>query len=80
MTLLEQRLQQVFREAFENEELLLSDSLSVENLPAWDSVAHLRLIMGCEEEFGVKFSIEETVESTSAAKLKAALAAKGVER
>lgn len=80
MTLLEQRLQQVFREAFENEKLVLSDSLSVENLPAWDSVAHLRLIMGCEEEFGVKFSIEETVESTSAAKLKAALVAKGAGR
>jgi acyl carrier protein len=80
MTLFEQRLQQIFREAFDNDKLLLSDSLSAENLPEWDSVAHLRLIMGCEEEFGVKFSIEETVESTSTAKLKAALAAKGVGR
>lgn len=80
MTLFEQRLQQIFREAFDNDELLLSDSLSVETQPEWDSLAHLRLIMGCEEEFGVKFSIEETVESTSAAKLKVALAAKGVGR
>jgi acyl carrier protein len=49
-------------------------------MPAWDSLAHVKLMMGCEEEFGVKFTIEETVESTSVGKLKAVLAAKGVAR
>ena len=80
MTLLDQRLQQIFREAFENGRLTLSDSLSPETMPQWDSLAHVKLMMGCEEEFGVKFTIEETVESTSVAKLKAVLAAKGVAR
>jgi len=36
--------------------------------------------MGCEEEFGVKFTIEETVESNSVAQLKSVLASKGVGR
>ena len=49
-------------------------------MPAWDSLAHVKLIMGCEEEFGIKFTIDETVESTSAGKLKAVLASKGVGR
>ena len=80
MTLLDQRLQQVFREAFENDKLILTDSISPETLPEWDSLAHVKLIMGCEEEFGVKFTIEETIDSTSVAKLKAVLAAKGVAR
>ena len=80
MTLTDQRLQQIFREAFENNKLALSDDLSPETLPAWDSLAHVKLMMGCEEEFGVKFSIEETVESTSVKKLKAVLASKGVGR
>ena len=80
MTLTDQRLQQVFREVFENDKLTLSDALSPETLPQWDSLAHVKLMMGCEEEFGVKFSIDETVESTSVAQLKAVLAAKGVER
>ena len=80
MTLLDQRLQQIFREAFENDKLTLTDSLSPETMPAWDSLAHVNLMMGCEEEFGVKFTIEETVESTSVGKLKAVLAAKGVAR
>jgi len=37
-------------------------------------------MMGCEEEFGVKFTVEETVESTSVEKLRAVLATKGVGR
>jgi acyl carrier protein len=80
VTLLDQRLQQIFREAFENDKLTLTDSLSPETMPAWDSLAHVNLMMGCEEEFGVKFTIEETVESTSVGKLKAVLTAKGVAR
>ena len=78
--MLDQRLQQIFREALEDDRLLLNDSLSPETLPAWDSLAHVKLMAACEEEFGVKFSIEETVESTSVAQLKAVLAAKGVAR
>lgn len=80
VTLLDQRLQQIFREALENDKLTLADSSSPETLPQWDSLAHVRLIMGCEEEFGVKFTIEETVESTSVAQLKAVLTSKGVAR
>ena len=80
MPLIDQRLQQIFREAFANDKLTLNDSLSPETMPAWDSLAHVKLMMGCEEEFGVKFTIEETVESTSVGKLKSVLAAKGVAR
>jgi len=80
VTLIDQRLQQIFREAFENDKLTLTDGLSPETMPAWDSLGHVKLMMGCEEEFGVKFTIDETVESTSVGKLKAVLAAKGVAR
>jgi acyl carrier protein len=77
VTLLDQRLQQIFREAFDNDKLVLANSLSPETMPQWDSLAHVKLMMGCEEEFGVKFTIEETVESTSVGKLKSVLTAKG---
>ena len=80
MTLNDQRLQQIFREALDNDKLTLTDALSPESMPQWDSLAHVKLMMGCEEEFGVKFTIEETVESTSVGKLKSVLALKGVAR
>ncbi|MGC9947945.1 MAG: acyl carrier protein [Bryobacteraceae bacterium] len=80
MTLIDQRLQQIFREAFDDDKLTVTDSLSPETMPEWDSLAQVKLIVGCEEEFGVKFTIEETVETTSAGKFKAVLALKGVGR
>jgi len=64
----------------ELDHLTLSDGHSAESLPQWDSLAHVKLIMGCEEEFGVKFTLEETIESTSVARLKSVLASKGVAR
>ncbi len=80
VTQIDQRLQQIFREVFDNDKMTISDGLSAETMPEWDSLAHVKLIMACEEEFGVKFSIEQTVESNSVAKLKAVLAAKGAGR
>ena len=80
MTLNDQRLQQIFREALDNDKLTLTDALSPESMPQWDSLAHVKLMMGCEEEFDVKFTIEETVESASVRRLKAVLASKGVGR
>ena len=80
MTLIDRRLQQIFREAFDDDKLTLTDSLSPETTPQWDSLAHVKLMMGCEEEFGVKFTIEETLESTSVGKLKSVLASKVVAR
>jgi acyl carrier protein len=80
VTLIDRRLQQIFREALDNDKLTLTDALSPESMPQWDSLAHVKLMMGCEEEFGVKFTIEETVESTSVGKLKSVLALKGVAR
>jgi hypothetical protein len=38
VTLIDQRLQQIFREAFENDKLTLADSMSPETMPQWDSL------------------------------------------
>jgi acyl carrier protein len=78
--LVQQRLQQIFREVFDDGHLILSPTLSAATLPHWDSLAHMKLIMACEEEFGVQFTIEETVESNSVARLLDVLAAKGAAR
>jgi acyl carrier protein len=78
--LVQQRLQQIFREVFEDDRLMLVPTLSAATLPRWDSLAHMKIIMACEEEFGVKFTIEETVESNSAARILDVLAAKGAAR
>ena len=56
-------MQRVFREVLEDDSLLLSMQDSDATIPGWDSFAHVKLIIGLEEEFGVRFSIDEVAET-----------------
>jgi acyl carrier protein len=80
VSLIDQRIQRIFQEVFENDTLAVSDALSPETMREWDSLAQLKLIMGCEEEFGIKFTIDETIGSNSVGRLKSVLISKGVSR
>lgn len=77
MNLVDQRIQRIFREVFENDSLQVHDDLSARTLADWDSLAQVKLILGLEEEFGVKFTTAEVAELNSVQSLRSALAAKG---
>jgi len=75
---LDTRLQALFREVFDDDDLVISDSTSQSNLDGWDSFHQVKLIISVEEEFGVKLSIEEAIGMVSVGKLKQLLIAKGI--
>jgi acyl carrier protein len=56
------RLQEVFRRVFDMDELTLSREMSAKDVPDWDSLAHIQLIVAIEKEFKVKFKTAEIVE------------------
>ena len=53
------RAQKVFREVFEDPDLLISAETTAADIPKWDSLAHINLIIAIEQEFGVLFRSEE---------------------
>lgn len=53
------RLQQIFRDVFEEDELVLREDMTMKDIDAWDSVAHFQMIMETELEFDIKFSTAE---------------------
>lgn len=71
-----QRVQEVFRDIFDDESLLLTDELSRESLERWDSLGHIRLISALEESLGVSFTIDDIEAMTSVPQILAVLAAK----
>lgn len=75
---LDNRLQALFRDVFDDDNLVVSDSTSQSSLDGWDSFHQVKLVISVEEEFGVKLSIEEAISLVSVARLKELLAAKGV--
>ncbi|HEX3876764.1 MAG TPA: acyl carrier protein [Bryobacteraceae bacterium] len=58
-------MQRVFREVLEDDALQISPNDTDETLPAWDSFAQVKLIIGLEEEFDIKFTIDEVAETKS---------------
>jgi len=59
---LNDRLEKVIREVFEIEAEIIDENWTSEDIPDWDSVGHLNLIMEVEKEFGIKIEIEEMFE------------------
>lgn len=56
------RLTDVIRRVFYIEAETVDPKWTSDNVPDWDSVGHLNLIMEIEKEFGIKIEIEEMFE------------------
>ena len=59
------RIQEVFRAELDDEDLVIAPDTSQRNLKAWDSLAHIRLISGIENEFDIQFSLAEIEQISS---------------
>jgi acyl carrier protein len=53
--MIRQQMQQLFRSVFGNPELVLHDHTTAADVPNWDSLAHVKLIVVVEKHFGVRF-------------------------
>jgi acyl carrier protein len=59
---LDKRLEKVIRGVFPIEEETINENWTSDDIPDWDSVGHLNLIMEIEKEFDIKIEIEEMFE------------------
>ena len=53
------RVGKVFRDVFEDTELVVSEKTTAADIPTWDSLTHISLILALEEEFGIEFTSME---------------------
>ena len=61
--MIKDRLENIFRQSFEIEKF--TEDLSIDNVPGWDSMAHVGLILALQKEFGVSISPADAIELTS---------------
>ncbi len=71
------RAQNVFREVFEDPDLNVTEKTVAADVPAWDSLNHINLVLALEEEFGVEFTTPEVTSMSNVGDLFALLARKG---
>jgi acyl carrier protein len=53
------RFAPIFREELEQDALQVTLSTSQADTEAWDSLAHVRVVVGVEREFGVQLDVAE---------------------
>jgi acyl carrier protein len=52
-------LQDVFRNVFDDDSIELSETMTADDIPDWDSLGNINLIIGVEQCFGIKFATAE---------------------
>ena len=53
------RVEEIFREELEQEDLVLSDETTADDIDGWDSLSHVQLVAAMEEAFGIEFKSRE---------------------
>lgn len=54
-----EKIQELFRDVFDDQSLVIYESMSSSNLATWDSLHHISLLVAIQNEFQIKFSLIE---------------------
>jgi acyl carrier protein len=55
------KAEKIFQEVFDKPELEIYDEMVAQDVPDWDSLNHITLVVSLEEEFNVKFTTKEVM-------------------
>lgn len=47
-------LQDIFRRVFNNESLVLTDTTTARDIPGWDSLQQIKIILACEKKLNIR--------------------------
>ena len=53
------KLNEIFREVFDDQSIIVSDMTTANDIERWDSLMHINLLFAIENAFEIRFDIEE---------------------
>ncbi|MBR5660190.1 MAG: acyl carrier protein [Bacteroidales bacterium] len=69
-------VQDIFRDILDDEEIVLADSTTAEDVEGWDSLTHIQLIVAIEKQFKIKFTSKEILSWRNIGEMLDSIAAK----
>ena len=55
------KLQDIFVDVFDDENVVVSDTTSAVDIEGWDSLAHINILAAVQDEFKISFDLDEIV-------------------
>ena len=54
-----EKLNEIFRDIFDDEEIVVTPETNSDSIEDWDSLEHINLVVAIEKSFNMKFSMDE---------------------
>lgn len=70
------RLTPIFRDVFDNKDVVAVPTLTADQVKGWDSLTFIRLLVALEEDFGIEFVAGEVSKLKNVGELAALIEAK----
>jgi acyl carrier protein len=58
---IKERLQEVFRDVFDDDTIEIYNEMTANNIEEWDSLSHVLLIVAVEKKFNIEFQTAEII-------------------
>lgn len=56
---IEKKLEKIFKTVFNNDSIVLTNELTANDVDGWDSLSHMLLISEVEQEFSIRFKLND---------------------
>lgn len=66
----EQKFETILKDVLKISSFTLTDELKVKDVPGWNSLNHLMVIVALENGFNIRFSVEEATQTENLGELK----------
>lgn len=71
-------LSSIFHDVFEDDTIVVTPDLTAADVPEWDSLSHIRLILAVQKRFSITFSAAQTATLQNVGELVSMIEAKSV--